>query len=116
MENQAKRTVLSFIDALNREDFLSARACVTEDLVFTGVLGTRNGAGPYFDDMEKMKLKYAIKKAVAEGNDVCLMYDIDMGKGVTVFASGWYSLADGKISSFRVVFDPRAVLEGQGSS
>lgn len=112
-ENQAKTTVLAFIDALNREDFQAARACVQEDLVFIGVMGTRNGAGPYFDDMEKMKLKYAVQKVFEEGNDVCLFYDINMGK-TTVFASGWYQLAAGKIRSFRVVFDPRPVLEGAG--
>ncbi|SFE97721.1 SnoaL-like domain-containing protein [Chitinophaga sp. CF118] len=109
-ENNTKETVLSFINALNVEDFKAARKLVSEDLIFIGVLGTRNGAEAYFSDMEKMKLKYEIKKVFADGDDACLLYNINMGS-VTVFASGWYQLANGKISSFKVVFDPRPLLE-----
>lgn len=112
-KSQGKQTVLAFIDALNKEDFKAARSYVQEDLTFIGVLGTRDGAEAYFKDMEKMKLKYEIKKVFEDGNDVCLIYDIDLG-GLTVFACGWYQLVDGKISNFRVVFDPRLALEGVG--
>lgn len=110
---KARQTVLAFIDALNKEDFQQARTYVQEDFTFVGVMGTRNGAGPYFADMEKMKLKYTVQKAFEEGDDVCLFYDINMGK-TTVFASGWYQLTGGKIRSFRVVFDPRPVLAAAG--
>ncbi|MBN9380980.1 MAG: nuclear transport factor 2 family protein [Chitinophagaceae bacterium] len=109
-DNNAKTTVLAFIEALNKEDFDKAREYVNEDLSFIGVLGTRHGAEPYFGDMKKMKFKYDIKKAFAEGDDVCLLYDINMGK-TTIFACGWYQLAGGKISTFKVVFDPRPILE-----
>ena len=109
---KAKTTVLAFIDAMNKEDFDKARQYVTDDISFMGVLGTRHGAGPYFEDMKKMKFKYDIKKAFADGNDVCLLYDIDMGKA-TIFSCGWYQLTGGKISTFKVVFDPRPVLEAK---
>ena len=110
-ENGAKETVLSFIKALNEEDFRAARKQVNEDLIFIGVLGTRNGADAYFSDMEKMKLKYEIKKVFSDEDGVCLLYNINMGN-VTLFACGWYQLANGKISSFKVVFDPRPLLGG----
>lgn len=112
-QGTARRTVLAFIDALNREDFHLARTHVQDDFTFVGVLGSRHGAAAYFDDMEKMKLKYTVQKAFEEGDDVCLFYDINMGKA-TVFACGWYQLDGGKIRTFRVVFDPRLVLEGAG--
>ena len=107
---EAKEVVLAFIDAINDEDFEKARTYVTHDLQFVGVMGTRNGADAYFNDMQKMKFKYDVKKSVAEDNDVCLLYDIDMG-GKTIFSIGWYQLEDGKIKSFKVVFDPRPLLE-----
>jgi len=107
---EAKEVVLAFIDAINDEDFEKARTYVTHDLQFVGVMGTRNGADAYFNDMQKMKFKYDVKKSVAEDNDVCLLYDIDMG-GKTIFCMGWYQLVDGKIKSFKVVFDPRPLLE-----
>lgn len=108
----SKDVVLAFVDALNRADFQAARKCATDDLKFVGVLGSREGADAYFRDMERMRLKYDVKKALAEGDDVCLFYDIAMAN-VTVFCAGWYRLSQGKIQSFRVVFDPRPLLEAK---
>ena len=104
--------VLDFIQALNAEDFTAAREFASHDLKFIGVLGSREGADDYFDDMKKMKFKYEVKKALADDDDVCLFYDIDMG-GVTTFSCGWYHLKDGKIDTIRVLFDPRPVLEAK---
>lgn len=58
----SKEIVLSFLKALNAEDFIMARNYVSNDFIFEGVLGSRNGSEAYFNDMEKMKLKYDIKK------------------------------------------------------
>jgi limonene-1,2-epoxide hydrolase len=105
-----KGVVLTFINALNAEDFDAAKNCVRDDLVFEGVLGTREGAEAYFRDMEKMRLKYKIKKTFQDGNDVCLLYDINMS-GTDIFTCGWYQVEQGKIKSLKVVFDPRPVLQ-----
>ena len=110
LTTNAKEVVLAFIGALNKEDFTAARNYLTNDMSFKGVLGSRDGADEYMNDMQKMKFKYDLKKTIAEGNDVCLFYDIDMGH-VTIFGCGWYQVNDGKINSFRVIFDPRPVLE-----
>ena len=109
MTHHAQDTVLSFIDALNKEDFKTARSLVTPAMNFIGVMGTRHGADAYFSDMEKMKFKYEVKKVFADENDVCLWYDINMGKK-TIASSGWYHLADGKIDELKVLFDPRPLL------
>jgi limonene-1,2-epoxide hydrolase len=106
----AKGVVLTFINALNAEDFDTAKNCVHDDLVFEGVLGTRDGAEAYFRDMEKMRLKYKIKKAFQDGNDVCILYDINMS-GTDIFTCGWYQVEHGRIKSLKVVFDPRPVLQ-----
>jgi limonene-1,2-epoxide hydrolase len=106
----AKELVNSFIQAMNEEDFATARSYVRDDFSFAGVLGSRNGAEAYFKDMEKMRFKYDIKKTFADGDDVCLLYDINM-QGTTIFTCGWYQIKDGKIASLKVVFDPRPILE-----
>jgi len=106
----SKQTVLSFIKSLNEEDFDAARKCANDDMKFIGVMGTRNGADAYFKDMAKMKLKYDVQKVFADGHDVCLWYDIDMS-GQKVFSSGWYHIENHKISWFKVLFDPRPLLE-----
>ncbi len=106
----AKDVVLACVQAINEEDFAAARDLMSEDLSFVGVLGERHGAEAYFKDMEQMRLKYEVKKTVAEGNDVCVLYDLKMS-GKTVFVCGWYHVEDGHIKSLRVIFDPRPVLE-----
>ena len=106
----AREVVLQFIQALNDEDFDTARDQLHDDMTFTGVLGTRSGADVYIEDMKKMRLKYDVKKSFADITDVSVFYDITMS-GITVFCSGWYRVENGKISWFKVVFDPRPLLE-----
>lgn len=105
----ANDVVLSFIKALNDEDFATARKCTSDDLKFVGVMGERDGAEAYFTDMERMKLKYDIKRVFSDGDDVCIFYDIDMS-GKTIFSCGWYHIVEGKVNSIRVLFDPRPLL------
>ncbi len=106
----ASALVLSYVDALNKEDFDLARSYVNDDFTFNGVLGSRHGADNYFADMRKMKFKYVVKKVFAEESDVCLFYDITIA-GASIFASGWYRLKDHKLRSLTVIFDPRPVLD-----
>lgn len=105
----AKETVLAFVNALNDEDFDAARAFLTDDMSFVGVLGTRDGGDVYMQDMQKMRFKYDVQKVFVDGTDVCLWYTIDMG-GPKIFSSGWYTTEVGKVKSLKVLFDPRPVL------
>jgi len=107
----AKDVVLTFINALNKEDFETARDCLSDDMIFDGVLGHRDGADTYINDMKKMKFKYKIKKSFEDENDVCLLYDIDMGGKKPIFTCGWYQLKYNKIKSLKVVFDPRPLVD-----
>jgi hypothetical protein len=106
----AREVVLSCVKAINEEDFKLAKQFVSDDLSFIGVLGSRQGADAYFSDMERMRLKYDVKKVFADGEDVCLFYDLAIS-GTTIFVSAWYRVEDGKIRSLKVVFDPRPILE-----
>lgn len=107
-----RTVVLALIDALNKEAFDAARQYVADNMTFKGVLGTREGAEAYFEDMRKMKLKYDIVQSFEEGDDVCLLYNLELG-GAKVFCAAWYRLEKGKIVSLTVVFDPRPVLGKQ---
>ncbi|WP_460972703.1 nuclear transport factor 2 family protein [Spirosoma migulaei] len=105
----SKEIVLAFVQAINDEDFKAARRLASDAMTFKGVLGSREGGDAYIQDMEKMKLTYAIQKAFADGDDVCLLYDLTMS-GKTIFGCGWYHVSDGKIDSLKVLFDPRPFL------
>ena len=108
MEN-ASKTVQAFLKALNDEDFKTARGYVNDCLKFIGVMGSRDGGDTYINGMEKMKFKYEIQKVFEDGDDVSVFYDITM-QGIKIFCSGWYHLSGGKISTIKVIFDPRALL------
>ncbi len=108
-EENAKQLILSYIDALNRQDFQMARRYVADDLSFDGALGSRQGADDYFEDMKRMRLRYDIKKVFASGDDVCVLYDVTLSE-VLLFTCGWYRIEAGKIRSLKVIFDPRPVL------
>jgi len=108
--DQSEKTVMAFINALNDEDFKAAREQLADRMKFDGVMGSRESAEAYIGDMKHMKFKYKVKKVFADGDDVCLFYDIDMGDA-TIFTCGWYQVEDGKIASLKVVFDPRPLLE-----
>lgn len=109
LENKVSDVVLACVNAINGEDFERARKYVNDDFVFEGVLGSRNGADAYFDDMKNMKLKYDVKKVFAEASDVCLWYSLDIS-GKTIEGCGWYHLEENKITSLKVLFDPRPLL------
>lgn len=109
IEHNSKVVILDFINALNAEDFDLARLQLCDDMTFKGVMGERNGADVYIEDMKKMKLKYDIKKIFTDNQDVCVFYDIEMG-GKKIFSCGWYVIEDEKIKTFEVIFDPRPIL------
>ena len=107
---RSKDAVLSFLRALNKEDFNEAKDYLNKDFKFQGPMGERNGADIYIEDMEKMKFKYIIDKAFAEEEDVCVIYEIDMSGKAKIATCGLYHLDHGRISSLKVLFDPRPLL------
>lgn len=109
MRNTNQNVAEQFIHYLNEEDFDKAESCLDPDFKFIGVMGTREGASVYMNDMKKMKFKYQIIKTFTSGEDICIWYNIDMGKK-TILASGWYHVIEGKIHTFKVLFDPRPLL------
>jgi hypothetical protein len=108
--NSPKEIVLKFIECLNNENFQEARALLKDDMTFEGVMGSRNGADNYIAVMSEMKLKYHIIEVMTNDSDVALFYDISMD-GIDIFSAGWYRTCDEKIRGFKVVFDPRPLLE-----
>lgn len=65
-QDDAKQVVMSCVNAINQEDFKKARQYVSDDISFVGAMGSGQGADVYFKDMERMRLKYNIKKVFAD--------------------------------------------------
>ena len=115
--SNAKEAVTSYLKALNDQDFKTARKHLHDNMSFLAPLASHDSADAYFNDMEQLRSKhgidrvlYNIKKVFVDGDDVCVFFDFNTGP-VTLFGCGWFHLGDGKISSIRVVFDPRPIVE-----
>lgn len=110
-----KETVMSFLEALNNQNLEAARSCIKDDVMFTAPDGAPvQGAEAYLNGWKPLGLKYKIKKTFADGNDICVLYDISFSKpSVTLFACGLYGVDNGKVSSIKVIFDPRPLYAQQ---
>jgi SnoaL-like domain len=109
-----KQVVLKFLGAITDGEYGRARTYVSPDLEFAGPLGTRSGADLYFADMERLRLRYEVKKVFHEGAEVCVLYDLRFSDpAVKIPACGIYSLNSEKIRSIRLLFDPRPLVEAR---
>lgn len=101
--------VMACVQAVNNNDFAAARKLVTDDMAFTGVMGATIGGDAYIDYLEAKQIKYKVHHVFASGNTVCLIYDLLMGEH-NIYGSAVYTVDNGRISTLRVVFDPRPLL------
>jgi limonene-1,2-epoxide hydrolase len=105
--NQPKEVVMSYIKALDSQDYDAATGYLSDNVRVTGPAGEMFRKPREFVDMLRLyRGKYDLKKIFTDGDDVCLLYDLKTPQA-TVFMCSWYQVKDGKIASVRSVFDPR---------
>jgi limonene-1,2-epoxide hydrolase len=114
----AKEIVTEFIQALERKDWKTVRGYISDNI---SVLApgpvestTFHQAEPFMNYLEHANLPpLEIKKEFADGNDVCLLYDMTYREPpLKTFVCGWFHVnEDGKIGSLRFVLDPRALFQ-----
>jgi hypothetical protein len=110
----AKEIVMEYFQAITeRQDFKSARSYLKDDVSYVSPLNSFDRAEPYLKYNESLHLpKLDIKKIFTDGDDVCLLYEINLTKPpATVFVSAWVHVDGGKISSIRLLFDPRPFVQ-----
>jgi hypothetical protein len=110
----AKNTVMEYLQAAERRDFQTARGYLSDNISYVGPLNSFDRVEPYLKYLEHLKLpKFDYKKVFEDGNDVCLLYELKVGTPqVTSLVCLWAHVGDdGKISSFRLIFDPRPYIQ-----
>jgi hypothetical protein len=116
----AKEIVMEYMQVLiERRDFQSARSYISDNISYVSPLNSFDRAEPYLKYNEHLKLPpFDIKKVFVDGQDVCLLYEMNVGTQppVTVFVCAWFHVNedDGKISSLRLAFDTRPFLQSKG--
>ena len=108
----AKEIVMEFVQATEHQDFQTARGYLKENVSYVSPLNSFNRAEPYLKYnlhlYETGQLgKFDIKKEFADSNDVCILHEWN-----SQLVCVWYHVDDdGKISSIKVIFDPRPYLQ-----
>jgi uncharacterized protein YozE (UPF0346 family) len=109
----AKEIVMEYIQATERQDFESARVYLKDNVSYVSPLNSFDRADPYLKYNQHLYqtgqlVKLDIKKEFADSNDVCIIHEYN-----SQLVSVWFHVDDdGKISSIKVIFDPRQFLAG----
>jgi hypothetical protein len=106
---EACQIVLDLGKAINDQNYRTARLLLTDDMTYEGPFGMRVGADAYLEQIERLRLKFHIQRVFSDRDDICTIYNIDSA-GLEVFACGLFHIADGKVNSLKVIFDPRPLL------
>lgn len=104
----ATEIVLSYVKALDQEDYDNAAKFLSEDVRIIGPAGESFGIpGEFIDMLRHYHGRYKIKKTFTNEKDVCLLYDL-ITPAATVFMCSWYLVNNGKIASIQTIFDSGA--------
>ncbi len=120
-KSSARKTVMEFIQALERKDFKTVRSYISDNISVVSpgpVELTSFNKAAFMSYLEHGNLPpFDIKKEFADSNDVCLLYEATYREPVKTFVCAWYHVNDddGKISSLRFVFDPRPLFQQKGT-
>jgi ketosteroid isomerase-like protein len=109
-KSDTKAVALACLTAWTSGDFDAARSTLADDVTFVGPLGTTDGAEAYVQGvrgMAQLVEKAIVHNVIAEGDDVCVMYDLVTTTAGPIPTVGWYQIRDGKVAAVRAFFDAR---------
>jgi limonene-1,2-epoxide hydrolase len=113
-DSMEKEVVLSYIKALDNQDYNSARNYLKDNIRIKGnSTQSFNKPRDFIEMLRRLRGKYEIKKVFADGQDVCLLYNFETPVA-TVFMCSWYQVKDGRIASIQTIFDPHPFDSAQG--
>lgn len=100
-----KEKVLFLLDAINCEDFESARECLEDNFRFQEFLFSYTGSQLYLERIEKMDMKFKIRKIFADEENVCVVYDMTINSNNEMAGCGLYGFNNKKIVSLELFSD-----------
>ena len=112
--NDAKSIATDMLTAWTSGDFARSRALLHDDATFDGPLGETRGGDHYIEGVRgfaKTIDRARIHKVIADGGDVCVVYDLITRSGATIPTVGIYRIEADKVRSVRVYFDPRPLVK-----
>jgi SnoaL-like domain len=110
MPDQVAEVATAYFDMWQRHDFGALRAILADDATFDGPLGHAGNADECVAGLKRMSqivTGVVIHKTFVDGNDVLTWFDLHTAGTGPLPAVNWRHVENGKITSIRVVFDPR---------
>jgi ketosteroid isomerase-like protein len=106
----AAEVVEGFFEAWTSKDFERARSSLHDDLSFEGPIDNFSDADSYLNSLQQLSQIVTgaeTRKVFVDGEDVCVIYDLQTAPVPSARTCEWYRVPDGKIASISVVFDAR---------
>jgi hypothetical protein len=109
----AKDIVMEFVQATERQDYQTARGYLNDYVLYVSPVNSFDRAEPYLKyNLHLYRtgqlVKFNIKKEFLDSNDYCMIHEYN-----SQLVCVWYHVEDdGKISSVKVIFDPRQFIAG----
>jgi hypothetical protein len=117
MPTDARSLAETYFTAWKERDFATLRSVLSDDVTFSGPLGTADGVDECVKGMKGMATNMEgidIHVVVADDSDVITWYDLRMRGADPLPTANWSHVEHGKIRSIHATFDPRALLAGPG--
>jgi len=111
---RARAAVENFMTAVYRGDAATARETITDDFTLIGQFATAHNADEFFEVAKGLLTivrGHRILRCTADGDDVAVLYEIalqgpaDQGWLTT---GGWFTVADGRLSSGQLIYNNAA--------
>jgi len=96
--------------AIGEKNFSAARKLLHDSFHFQGPIDTFDRPEPYLEALQKLSaivIGMEHHKTFVDGNDVCVLYDLNTKIVPKSFVSEWFRVKGDRIASIRVVFDAR---------
>jgi SnoaL-like domain len=108
---KAFEIVQKYQGAMANDDWAGARKFLDDHLAFSGPFEKLDRPEPLLESLKRlhgMVERVDMKHVFADGNDVCVWYDLVTNSPAgTALVSEWHHVEGDKITSIQVVFDAR---------
>ena len=113
--SNAPEVAEAFLDAWTSRHFDRARELLHEDLSFEGPIDRFTDPDSYLravQGLSQIITGIDKRKVFADGDDVCVIYDMHTGPVPDARIAEWYTVRDGRIAAISAVFDTRPFAPG----
>ena len=115
MDTDPRAVAATYFRAWKDRDFATLRSILTDDVTFDGPLANLDNADDCvkgLEGMSKILDDIVVQHVFVDGPDVLTWFDLHTTVAPPAPTANWQHVEDGRITSIRVTFDPRALTGG----